>query len=708
MDCACQTIDADGEHRSRDTIGLCACEGLLKLDKRMRSCHEELIVRLDWQDQQLSKLFDQRQTQPWSLLSDVGCSDRGWTAQSQRIPECSEYVGYLQSESRDGEVTEKRACGGSTVSDADGFVVDEIVSRSTVAQRLSTTSRSMTPSSETQKLIRQHPEEPVEWLMDFDEIRDEASDKIKRHHSFGPREEDAPSKVKQLVTNFYFEAFFCCTICVNGLFIGMEVQWQAENMTEDTTQGFKIVGDAFAMVFLIELLIRIVAEPFNFFFACSRDFSALLWNYFDTFLVAASLVEFSLNAFTPTGFDKPSVSNLRIVRVMRITRLCRLLRIARILRFIKGFRILVISIIYTFRGLSWAMVLLFVIIYVFAIAFTQGTNSFLVSRIRTENLEGNAWQQDESMLSLWHYCGTMPRSIYTLFMISSEGRSWGDVGRPISTMSTVWLLLLMVFIAVIHFAVLNVVTGVFCQSAIDSARRDREMAIQSLLENKQTHVKNIRNQFKTLFDNIDSDSSGHISIAEFKEHINDEKLNGFFVLLDIDTSDTYALFKLLDDDGSGAIDAEEFVDGCLRLQGVARSIDLAKVRHEHKAIFKKLATHLANADKRSRSAMKAMDSNLKALQRQVSTILSLIAIVLRKQQDAVEVGSSDVLKKSPSQLLPSVPGSSPRIDSADTSEGALVREIPLEPPLRTSAVPCSHLGSGNVSFGSRTVTKSRR
>merc|ERR1719189_2957837 len=49
--------------------------------------------------------------------------------------------------------------------------------------------------------------------------------------------------------------------------------------------------------------------------------------------------------------------------------------------------------------------------------------------------------------------------------------------------------------------------------------------------------------------------------------------------LGISPENTRMLFRLLDKDGSGKIDLEEFCDGCLRLQGEAKSMDV------HQMIF---------------------------------------------------------------------------------------------------------------------------
>jgi len=44
--------------------------------------------------------------------------------------------------------------------------------------------------------------------------------------------------------------------------------------------------------------------------------------------------------------------------------------------------------------------------------------------------------------------------------------------------------------------------------------------------------------------------------------------------LEIDADDTRLLFKLLDRDDSGVIDVEEFCEGCMRLKGEAKALDV--------------------------------------------------------------------------------------------------------------------------------------
>merc|ERR1712217_649650 len=62
--------------------------------------------------------------------------------------------------------------------------------------------------------------------------------------------------------------------------------------------------------------------------------------------------------------------------------------------------------------------------------------------------------------------------------------------------------------------------------------------------------------------------------------------------------DDDALFKLLDLDGSGCVDIEEFCDGCMQLKGEAKSYDIKVLMHEVLSIQKSLARFMVEVDGR--------------------------------------------------------------------------------------------------------------
>jgi len=65
----------------------------------------------------------------------------------------------------------------------------------------------------------------------------------------------------------------------------------------------------------------------------------------------------------------------------------------------------------------------------------------------------------------------------------------------------------------------------------------------------------------------------------------------YFRLIDVDPKEAEGLFKLLDLDESGEVDYEEFLNGCLRLRGNAKAIDLVTVMIESRKLSKRWAKH---------------------------------------------------------------------------------------------------------------------
>ena len=70
-------------------------------------------------------------------------------------------------------------------------------------------------------------------------------------------------------------------------------------------------------------------------------------------------------------------------------------------------------------------------------------------------------------------------------------------------------------------------------------------------------------QLKKVFNDIDDDQSGLITLDELEEHLDDENMQLIFTSLDIAPDDAWTLFKLLDADGSHEIGLDEFIDGSI-------------------------------------------------------------------------------------------------------------------------------------------------
>merc|ERR1719401_2990123 len=70
----------------------------------------------------------------------------------------------------------------------------------------------------------------------------------------------------------------------------------------------------------------------------------------------------------------------------------------------------------------------------------------------------------------------------------------------------------------------------------------------------------------------------------------------YFRSINVDTSEAQGLFELIDVDGSGTVDANEIVQGCLRLKGTARALDVALLMQLQLRMNTKMNDHITKVD----------------------------------------------------------------------------------------------------------------
>jgi len=76
---------------------------------------------------------------------------------------------------------------------------------------------------------------------------------------------------------------------------------------------------------------------------------------------------------------------------------------------------------------------------------------------------------------------------------------------------------------------------------------------------------------------MDQDKSGSVTFDEMTQYFSDPSIRDLFRVLGLEPDDMPKLFRLFDVDDSGEIQVDEFLEGCLRLKGDAKSIDLHSV-----------------------------------------------------------------------------------------------------------------------------------
>ncbi|CAK9102459.1 unnamed protein product [Durusdinium trenchii] len=383
------------------------------------------------------------------------------------------------------------------------------------------------------------------------------------------------TKVNDTVFSPGFSGFITVLILVNVILLGVEVDVSASLELSEVPSWFGTVNAIIVFVFVIEIGLKLFALGCREFWR-GRDAT---WNILDFVIVSISVADVSLDLLAHMlSSSSLNTGHLRLVRSIRLARALRGVKVVRIFRYITALRTLALSIISTMGSLFWTLMLLIMVFYFFAVVITQ----LVTDHCRNLRSETDAKCSD----LLQKYWASVGESMLTLFMAITNGVSWDDAIRPLREFSYVAVAFVCAYITIAVFAILNVVTGVFCNTAIESAHADKEVATIKQVHTKDQQVEALR----SVFQEIDSTHSSEVSFQDVQDAISSGELSSFMEAMGISTDDIWTLCMLLDADKNGRIDLDEFVSGCMQLHGPAKSLQLAKMSMENKLTRRAIRT----------------------------------------------------------------------------------------------------------------------
>merc|ERR1712050_69807 len=97
------------------------------------------------------------------------------------------------------------------------------------------------------------------------------------------------------------------------------------------------------------------------------------------------------------------------------------------------------------------------------------------------------------------------------------------------------------------------------------------------------------------------DGSGDISEDEFCRHLKDPEMVAFASSLEIEVVDVAQFFNIISGNGKYPVDVETFVVGCIKLKGLAKSIDLLGLIHLQKKAtrIRDVLRHIVNSNSKN-------------------------------------------------------------------------------------------------------------
>lgn len=402
-------------------------------------------------------------------------------------------------------------------------------------------------------------------ILDINELaRDKYSNSYKVAHLYHEK-----GWAQHIAKSSLFEKLSTCIIILNAIWIGIDTVYNKEEILSNADAGIIIVENLFCGYFFVEICIRFLA--FRHTVKAFKD----AWFCFDLVLAALMILETWVLFFVSSIYFNPSL--LKLFRLVRLTRMARL---TRILRVMPEIMILVQSIGVAARSVFWTLCLLFVVIYVFAVAFTHMLKD-------TPSGERYFATLDQSFFSLFfHGCLVvgLPEMAKLMFQ---DGWGW----------------LLMIFIIVAPLTIMNMIFAIL----VDVVR------VVAMTEQEGMDVRFIKTHLQQVLVELGGIIDGHISRREFvwlleKQEVVDELQGlGFDVVAMAEDPDM--IFG-----GDSIISFKEFMAELLLLRGsnAATVRDLIQMR---KQLVMELGKH-----KRAESGRHSI-SSAKSARESVSSVL---------------------------------------------------------------------------------------
>jgi len=348
------------------------------------------------------------------------------------------------------------------------------------------------------------------------------------HEFFTPAADHASIEVREMscMEKFFksdgFDLVVGIVILANAACIAIETATKG-----DTPLWLNVAEYVFLALYACELSIAFWYVGFRFALRSN-------WVKFDVLLVSCGVIG---GVWRILEGDELMMDAVLVVRMLRLARIARVLRI---MRMFKTLWRLVHGLVHAITTLVWTFALLFLLLFTFAVF---GMEIIVESSSRSDTYNSIV---RTSFGDLWDTSLTLVQ-VVTL-------DSAGPIYRPLVAENPALSIYFFAFILLVSIALMNLVTAIMVESALDKSAADKEVMRMWELQKKKKKVDRVQE----IFTEMDADNSGKLTLDELQTA--PPELKREFAEL-VETEDFEMLFQLLDYDQRGAVNIREFCDG---------------------------------------------------------------------------------------------------------------------------------------------------
>jgi len=203
---------------------------------------------------------------------------------------------------------------------------------------------------------------------------------------------------------------------------------------------------------------------------------------------------------------------------------------------------------------------------------------------------------------------SVSEAFFTFFQQVVVADDWGTISMPLIEASP-WIappLLTLVFVTV-NLGVLNLLLTIIVDSAQEMRIRNKELQLQ-MKESESEHAKHV---LLVMCAELDADKSGFLTLSELTEgYDTNEKFSHMLKLIDVGKEDMVTMFKVLDEDASGSVSYNEFIEQLNKMK-----------TQEMRTILVFLKAHILDIQKDVSSQLQILRQELLPIQICIKTLL---------------------------------------------------------------------------------------
>jgi Ca2+-binding EF-hand superfamily protein len=168
----------------------------------------------------------------------------------------------------------------------------------------------------------------------------------------------------------------------------------------------------------------------------------------------------------------------------------------------------------------------------------------------------------------------MYSAVMSLMFSVTGGADWGDLAEPFCRINRIHCTVYASWVIIVTFGLVNITVGIFVRQAEEFHLWDRKLIVEGALQDHE----NAQAVLEDLFDRMDVDNTGEISIDDVKKCLRDTHVLAYFAQMEIDVdSNPEEFFRVLDTNSDNTVSREEFARVCMALKGGAKPLDVKRI-----------------------------------------------------------------------------------------------------------------------------------